>query len=229
MIHFSRLDARARRPRSTSSHMTYARMHSTVIAVCIVCILATSVVDWWDKLTRFPIALIPPLLTSKPGNMSNDGSDCKGYGKLILFGEHFVVYKAPAIVGAVSAATTCHCELLPDDGTTSGLLVVDHRPAIPGYKVTKQAEANEALNLVLDHFGIDTAKRGVKLTFGGDLCAVSGIGASACGIGIDVLQTGVTDRFAIFFLVMTSIPQTVENKWVSIPSAAAAFAMIKLG
>ena len=179
MIHFSRLGARARRPRSTSSHMTYARMHSTVIAVCIVCILATSVVDWWDKLTRFPIALIPPLLTSKPGNMSNDGSDCKGYGKLILFGEHFVVYKAPAIVGAVSAATPCHCELLPDDGTTSGLLVVDHRPAIPGYKVTKQAEANEALNLVLDHFGIDTAKRGVKLTFGGDLCAVSGIGASA--------------------------------------------------
>lgn len=106
-------------------------------------------------------------------------SSHKGYGKLILFGEHFVVYKASAIVGAISAATTCQCELYPDDGTTSGLLVVDHRPAVPGYKVQKQDEGTAALKLVLEHFGIDSSRRGIKLTFGGDLCCVSGIGASA--------------------------------------------------
>ena len=30
-------------------------------------------------------------------------AQCRGYGKLILFGEHFVVYKVPALVGAVAA------------------------------------------------------------------------------------------------------------------------------
>lgn len=33
----------------------------------------------------------------------------KGYGKLILFGEHFVVYKVPALVAAVSAENPAAC------------------------------------------------------------------------------------------------------------------------
>ena len=37
------------------------------------------------------------------GNM--DVGKTRAYGKLILFGEHFVVYKAPALVGAVSSYT----------------------------------------------------------------------------------------------------------------------------
>ena len=36
------------------------------------------------------------------------------FGKLILFGEHFVVYKVPALVSAVSACTTCEVELSGD-------------------------------------------------------------------------------------------------------------------
>ena len=45
----------------------------------------------------------------------------RGYGKLILFGEHFVVYKVPALVGAVAAYTDCDAELT----STPGLEVVD--------------------------------------------------------------------------------------------------------
>lgn len=106
-------------------------------------------------------------------------TNTKGFGKLILFGEHFVVYKVPALVGAVSAYTDCECVF---DDSKAGLELIDNRPAVPNYKVTKKAEADVAIQLVLDHLKVDTAKRGVRLTFGGDLCAVSGIGASAAQV-----------------------------------------------
>lgn len=102
----------------------------------------------------------------------------KGYGKLILFGEHFVVYKAPALVGAVAAVTTCELEVSNAEWS-HGLIVEDNRPAVPGYKVEKAEEMLEGTHLVLKHMGWDTTKRGLKITLGGDLCCVSGIGASA--------------------------------------------------
>ena len=102
----------------------------------------------------------------------------RAFGKIILFGEHFVVYKVPALVGAVAAATDC--EVVFTDAP--GLEVIDDRPAVPGYKVEKKAEGDVAIGLVLEHFGLDSAKRGMKITFGGDLCAVSGIGASAAQV-----------------------------------------------
>ena len=101
-----------------------------------------------------------------------------GYGKLILFGEHFVVYKAPALVGAISAKTTCVVE--PSNAEWShGLIIEDNRPAVPGYKVEKADEMLAAIDIVLKHMEWDVTKRGLKIILGGDLCCVSGIGASA--------------------------------------------------
>lgn len=100
------------------------------------------------------------------------------YGKLILFGEHFVVYNVPALVGAVSAYTDCDIEFLKE----TGLEVVDDRPAVPRYKDKKKEEGEKAIQLVLDHFGLDTTKQGMRLTFGGDLYCASGIGASAAQV-----------------------------------------------
>ena len=102
----------------------------------------------------------------------------RAFGKLILFGEHFVVYKVPALVGAVSAYTDCELQYLDEPG----LEVVDNRPAVPKYKEQKYDEGMEAINLTLNHLGVDVNKRGVKLTFGGDLCCASGIGASAAQV-----------------------------------------------
>mmetsp|Transcript_3264 Transcript_3264/g.4777 ORF Transcript_3264/g.4777 Transcript_3264/m.4777 type:complete len:347 (-) Transcript_3264:130-1170(-) len=102
----------------------------------------------------------------------------RAFGKLILFGEHFVVYKVPALVGAVAAYTDCECEFLED----AGLEVVDNRPAVPGYKVEKKEEADHAIDLVLKHFNLDPNERGMKLTFGGNLTCSSGIGASAAQV-----------------------------------------------
>lgn len=114
------------------------------------------------------------------------------YGKLILFGEHFVVYHVPALVGAVAAYTDCEATIVvPTDNNNKnnssssgggGLTVVDNRPAVPDYKTKKAAEADAALRLVLDHFGVDLATTQVQLTFGGTLTCASGIGASAAQV-----------------------------------------------
>ena len=64
----------------------------------------------------------------------------RAFGKIILFGEHFVVYKAPALVGAVSAYTDCELEFLD----RPGLEVVDNRPAVPLYKEQKKEEGKKA-------------------------------------------------------------------------------------
>ena len=91
----------------------------------------------------------------------------RGYGKLILLGEHFVVYKVPALVAAVGRYTDC--DVAFEAG--AGIEVADHRPAVPGYKAKKGAEGRAAVALVLDHLGVDYAAQKVTMTFGGDLTA----------------------------------------------------------
>lgn len=89
-----------------------------------------------------------------------------------------MVYKVPALVGAVAAYTDCDVEFLD----RPGLEIIDERPAVPKYKETKKEEADAAIGLVLRYLGIDAEKTGLKLTFGGDLTCASGIGASAAQV-----------------------------------------------
>jgi mevalonate kinase len=98
-----------------------------------------------------------------------------GFGKVILFNEHFVVYGLPAIASAIGSRTTALVEKL--DG--SGAEIKDDRPETPGYKVEKLAEQKESLNKMLRFMGIDTEHNHFKITLGGDLIAASGVGASA--------------------------------------------------
>jgi len=63
--------------------------------------------------------------------------DTHAFGKLILFGEHFVVYQVPALVAAVAAYTDCEVSFTDSPGLT----VTDERPAVPGYKKEKKEEA----------------------------------------------------------------------------------------
>jgi mevalonate kinase len=108
----------------------------------------------------------------------------RAFGKLILFGEHFVVYKVPAYVGAVAAYTDCAMEVeekSEGDAAEPELDIVDNRPAVPNYKVKKFDEAKEAINLVFKHLPMDKPSK-IKLTFGGTLCCASGIGASAAQV-----------------------------------------------
>ncbi len=104
--------------------------------------------------------------------MAGEGS---GYGKTILFGEHFVVYGVPALASAISVTTTFKVEL--KDG--KGYELNDNRPEVPGYKKKKFDEQKVSIQNVLDFMGVNLDEKSLKITFGGDLVCASGVGASA--------------------------------------------------
>lgn len=105
--------------------------------------------------------------------------DHRGFGKVILFGEHVVVYGATAVVAGVSEYTNCQLRLTKG---TPGFKVVDNRPAVPGYKTEKAAEQRKAHELVMNHLKIDLTVDGLEITLGGPLVPSSGIGASASDV-----------------------------------------------
>ena len=99
----------------------------------------------------------------------------KGYGKTILFGEHFVVYGLAAIASALGSSTIAEVRVVEGIGWT----VDDQRPATPGYKKTKYQEAMQSIKNVIDYLKIDTESQKLEISFAGDLFAASGVGASA--------------------------------------------------
>ena len=115
----------------------------------------------------------------------------KGYGKTILFGEHFVVYGLPAIASALGSYTAAEVKVV--DGT--GWEVIDKRPATPGYKEKKYNEAMQAIKNVIDYMNIDIGCQKLEITFSGDLFAASGVGASAAQA--TSLARAINDSFTL--------------------------------
>ena len=97
-----------------------------------------------------------------------------GFGKVILFGEHFVVYYIPGIASGISDRTTAVVE----DGE-SGFQLIDNRPQTEGYGEKKKEEMQRQFDAIFDYFRINTEKTPVKITLKGNLFCSSGIGASA--------------------------------------------------
>lgn len=95
-----------------------------------------------------------------------------GYGKTILFGEHFVVYGLPAIAAGFDRRTVCMVE---DSGE---FLFLDERPETPGYKHRKSGEIGRQIDFLKRHFRLES-REPVKITLSGDLVCASGVGASA--------------------------------------------------
>ncbi len=104
----------------------------------------------------------------------DDVAEGKGYGKCILFNEHFVVYDIPSIVSAIGDYTLATVERT-DSG---GVRLIDDRPATPGYKEGKLEHQKDSLQRILDHMEIDPDEN-IKITLGGTLYCASGVGASA--------------------------------------------------
>ena len=104
--------------------------------------------------------------------MSGEGI---GFGKAILFNEHFVVYKIPAIVSAIGRYTVAKIE--PVEKT--GWKINDNRKATPNYKEDKIDQQKDSINKMLNKMSIDLSKNGIEITLDGNLFCASGIGASA--------------------------------------------------
>jgi mevalonate kinase len=112
-----------------------------------------------------------------------------GYGKVILFNEHFVVYGIPSIASAIDSTTMATVERVKGqlpapsgrEGSMAGdgWVMEDERPANPGYKEEKFPQQKKSMELVFQAAGFDPRKNPVKILLGGDLIAVGGVGASA--------------------------------------------------
>ncbi len=97
-----------------------------------------------------------------------------GFGKVILFGEHFVVYGLPSIAAAINSRTTATVS----ERKETGVAIEDRRPETPGYKKEKLDQQKQSLELILKAMNVDPASP-LKITLAGDLVAASGVGASA--------------------------------------------------
>ncbi|MEM3397366.1 MAG: mevalonate kinase [Thermoplasmata archaeon] len=119
-----------------------------------------------------------------------------GYGKVIIFGEHFVVHGLPSIVCAIGMKTTATVSILKKKDF-SGFEIEDLRPETPGYKKEKEAQMYKSISLMCDYCGIDLTKTPLKITFAGDLVAASGIGASAAAC--TAFARAVNEEFKLGF------------------------------
>jgi mevalonate kinase len=97
-----------------------------------------------------------------------------GFGKVILFGEHFVVHGIPGIVSAIDS--TADAEVKKDG---EGITVNDERKGAKGYAAKKRTQQKESIERMLKTIGVDPKKASLEIWLGGNLPGFSGIGASA--------------------------------------------------
>jgi mevalonate kinase len=97
-----------------------------------------------------------------------------GFGKVILFGEHFVVHGVPGIVSAIDSTADAEVKK-----TGEGITVEDERKGAKGYTEKKRAQQKESIERMLKTMGINPEKAPLKIWLGGNLPSFSGIGASA--------------------------------------------------
>jgi mevalonate kinase len=96
-----------------------------------------------------------------------------GFGKVILFGEHFVVHGVPGIVSAIDSATDAEVTQ-----TGNELVIKDERKAAKGYAEEKRLQQIESIERMLKKMGLDP-KLPLNIWVGGTLPGFSGLGASA--------------------------------------------------
>jgi mevalonate kinase len=96
-----------------------------------------------------------------------------GFGKVILFGEHFVVHGIPGVVSAIDSTTDAEVVKI-----TQGIEIRDERKGSKGYAEEKKLQQKESINRMLNIMGLPV-NTAIKIWLGGTLPGFSGLGASA--------------------------------------------------
>jgi mevalonate kinase len=97
-----------------------------------------------------------------------------GFGKTILFGEHFVVHGVPGIASAVDSAADATVKK-----AAKGINVTDERSGAKGYAEKKKLQQLESIERMLAAMQMDPKKVTIDIWLGGNLPGFSGLGASA--------------------------------------------------
>ena len=97
-----------------------------------------------------------------------------GFGKVILFGEHFVVHGVPGIVSAIDSTADAEVKKKGE-----GITVNDERKGAKDYTAKKRTQQKESIERMLRTIGINPKKASLEIWLGGNLPGISGIGASA--------------------------------------------------
>ena len=97
-----------------------------------------------------------------------------GFGKVILFGEHFVVHGVPGIVSAIDSTADAEVKK-----TTKGIKIKDERKGSKGYAEDKKAQQLESIDRILKAMDIEPKTVAFDIWLGGNLPGFSGLGASA--------------------------------------------------
>lgn len=131
-----------------------------------------------------------------------------GFGKVILFNEHFVVYGIPSIASAIDSRTETTIERVSDpkdlvpsgnEGSMAGdgWVLEDDRLANPGYKTEKFDHQKQSIEFVFTAAGFDPSQNNIRIHMGGDLKSVGGVGASAA-VCVS-LARALNDEFSLGF------------------------------
>jgi mevalonate kinase len=97
-----------------------------------------------------------------------------GFGKTILFNEHFVVHGVPGIVSAIDSVADAEVKK-----TGEGINVTDERVGAKGYAEKKKLQQLESIERMLKAMDMDPKKVALDIWLGGNLPGFSGLGASA--------------------------------------------------
>ena len=97
-----------------------------------------------------------------------------GFGKTILFGEHFVVHGVAGIASAVDSVVNAKVKK-----TQKGINITDERTGAKGYAEKKKLQQLESIERMLIAMNMDPKKVAIDIWLGGNLPGFSGLGASA--------------------------------------------------
>ncbi|UCE95159.1 MAG: mevalonate kinase [Candidatus Bathyarchaeota archaeon] len=97
-----------------------------------------------------------------------------GFGKTILFNEHFVVYGIPGVVSAIELTASAEVRR-----TEKGINIKDERKGAIGYTQKKLTQQKDSISRILKALGLEPELASLEILLGGELPGFSGIGASA--------------------------------------------------